>query len=360
MSPAPATQRHRPAPSAFVVEELDPLRSGDWDASLARFPEASVFHSSRWAAVLQDTYGFRPLYLRASSKGAPLALLPLMEAGGLLTGKRGVSLPFTDECPPLFSEQAALDELLEHAVSLGLSRRWKSLELRGGPAPAGSATPSTSFLGHRLSLSLPSEALFRSLPSATRRAVQKARKAGLSVESVNTLDGIREYYRLHCLTRQVHGVPPQSLGFFEALHSRLLAQGGGRVLLARLAGVPVAGAVFLNHGRSVVYKFGASDRRHLDSRPNNLVMWEAIRIHSELGFDSLDFGRTSRWNEGLRDFKMGWTPVERQVDYFRLKLPERVYTSAPDLASGLHTRLFRNLPIWLARLAGKLLYRHLA
>ncbi|HEY9509607.1 MAG TPA: methicillin resistance protein, partial [Verrucomicrobiae bacterium] len=83
------------------ILNVNPLAGNEWAESLARYPQSGVFHSIGWAAVLHDTYGFSPLYFLARQNGQIEAALPLMEVNSAFTGKRGISLPFTDACPAL-------------------------------------------------------------------------------------------------------------------------------------------------------------------------------------------------------------------------------------------------------------------
>jgi len=48
--------------------------------------------------VLRETYGHVPLYAARFAGGQLEGLLPLMEVSSPFTGRRGVSLPFTDFC----------------------------------------------------------------------------------------------------------------------------------------------------------------------------------------------------------------------------------------------------------------------
>ncbi len=115
-----------------TLKVVNPLDIPDWDELILAFPEGSVFHSSGWARVLQDTYGFKPLYACAFKGETLSACLPLMEVASFLTGKRGIGLPFTDFCAPLLNGTTPFRNLFDFAVNLGKDRRWKYLELRGG------------------------------------------------------------------------------------------------------------------------------------------------------------------------------------------------------------------------------------
>jgi hypothetical protein len=87
-------------------------------------------------------------------------------------------------------------------------------------------------------------------------------------------------------------------------------------------------------------------------------MWKAIQWHAHHGFESLDFGRTSLANEGLRKFKLGWGTRERTLDYFRYDLRASAFVTVRDESTGWHNRIFARLPVSLSRLAGALLYKH--
>src|SRR6202044_4760 len=88
-----------------AVQCVDPVGLTDWDASLAGQPQTSIFHGAAWAAVLKGTYGYKPKYFTIRQDGGLRSLLPLMEVDSWLSGRRGISLPFTDECEPLSADQ---------------------------------------------------------------------------------------------------------------------------------------------------------------------------------------------------------------------------------------------------------------
>src|SRR5687767_6880407 len=258
----------------------------------------TVFHSAEWMQVLQDTYGFEPVSVGAA--------LPLMEAKSIVGGKRGVSLPFTDHCPPLVNSREEFQEVWDRALEFGRKRNWKYLEVRGGKEWLPEAPASLRFYRHVLDLSGGDKAIFERFEGSVRRAVRKAEGAGVKVEQSDDLAGMRTYYRLHCGTRKKHGLPPQPWAFFLNIHKHLVSKGLGVLVLAKTGQIAVAGAVFFYRAKKAIYKFGASDEAGQEARANNLVMWEGIRWLVAQGCEQLDFGRTSVVNEGLRRFKAGW------------------------------------------------------
>jgi hypothetical protein len=344
------------------VQWINPLEASNWDARLTaqNHPARSFFHSSAWANVLTETYGYKPFYFVTTGPGFLHSLLPFMEIPSRLTGKRAIALPFTDNCDPLCAGKTGFKDLLCNAIELGKLRGWKYLEFRGGHKLFNGTPPSLSFYGHSLDLPMDENTLFGQLKSSTRRAIHKAEKSGVRVEISTEASTTDNFYSLHCQTRKRHGLPPQPRSFFKNIHKHIVAKDLGMVLLARWKKQPVAGAVFFHAGGSAVYKFGASDDAFQHLRGNNLVMWEAIRCFLRRGIKKLDFGRTSINNEGLRRFKLGWNAKEKNIGYFKFSLQQEKFVPAHDESSGWHNRVFNALPSFVSRTIGNLLYRHWA
>jgi CelD/BcsL family acetyltransferase involved in cellulose biosynthesis len=347
-----------PLLAAHVV--VDPAEYPEWDSLLAAHPQASIFHGAGWARVLRQTYGHTPVYL-CRFDGQQLAeLLPIMEVSSRWSGRRGVSLPFTDFCPALKAAGHDGRALYQAAMDTGRQRRWKYLECRSSSEGWTGASPSLSFYGHVIDLAAGVDGLFKRLDSAIRRGIRKAETAGLQVDFSNGSEPIHTFYALHCRTRRRHGLPPQPFRFFENIQRYVLDAGQGFVATARLRDQPLAAAVFFCHGRQVLYKFGASDHDFQQLRPNNLTMWAAIKHAASRGFTSLHLGRTSLANEGLRRFKLAFGASEETVRYCQYDFASKGFVAGVDRTEGWFNRVFAHLPLPLLRLAGQILYPHLS
>jgi hypothetical protein len=351
-----------------TLKVVNPLDIPYWNELVLAFPECSVFHSSGWARVLQDTYGVKPLYACVFQGETLSACLPLMEVASLLTGNRGVSLPFTDFCPPLLNGTTPFRDLFDFAIAFGKDRHWKYLELRGKPnepnepnelnKPNEPTKPYTTFSHHLLDLCPGVDTLYKNLRESTGRNIRKAEKEGVTIRFGNDLGGVKAYFRLHCLTRKRHGVPPQPWLFFENIYKNLISAGQGFVALAEYQGKKIAGGVYLTLGASALYKFGASDLSFQNLRANNLVMWRAVRHLAETGFRTLSFGRTEPENQGLIQFKSGWGAVEKRQDYFRYDFGTQNFITADGKGLTGYEKVFQKLPEPALKLMGKVLYRH--
>lgn len=338
---------------------VNPLERSNWDEQVATHPGATFFHGTAWPRVLHETYGHKPVYFCRFAGGQLRQVLPVMEVSSLLTGRRGVSLPFADFCSPLSWGAEDLSALYAFAMEHGRKRNWRYLEARGSFRQWPGATRSVGFFGHVLSLEGGEAALFAGLDGAVRRGIRKAEQSGVKVEFANSVEGIRTFYGLHCRTRKRHGLPPQPIEFFENIARHVLGNGHGFVAIARRERQPLAAAVFFHEGHSALYKFGASDHAFQQLRPNNLVMWEAIKRCAAGGFAELHFGRTSLYNDGLRHFKLGFGAMEEPIEYAKHDFRRKGFVSDVDRAEGLFNTFFRCMPEALLVQAGRLLYRHI-
>jgi lipid II:glycine glycyltransferase (peptidoglycan interpeptide bridge formation enzyme) len=232
------------------------------------------------------------------------------------------------------------------------------VEVRGAGSRAGS--PSQEFFGHALELSKDEEKIFAAFDPSVRRAIRKAEKSGVTVEISRSLEGVKEFYELHCLTRKKHGAPPQPFSFFANFHRNVIAHNLGFVVVARFEGRAIAASVFVHFGTKAIYKYGASDENLQKYRSANLAMWHGIQWYARAGFDRLDFGRTEKTNEGLRRFKLGWGAQEHSIEYFKYDLRAKRFVPGKGESSQTRERIVKRIPIPMARIIGSVLYRHVA
>jgi hypothetical protein len=173
---------------------VDPLVAADWDNWVTAQPRATVFHSAGWARVLRYTYGHRPFYFARYEGQQLTGVLPVMEVSSWLTGRRGVSLPFTDLCPALQSAGGEGENLYQSAMEVGRQRRWKYLECRGLDAAWVGSRPSLSFYGHKIDLGVGQEKLFQGLEGSLRRGVRKAEREGVKIDFDTGEQSMRTFF----------------------------------------------------------------------------------------------------------------------------------------------------------------------
>jgi CelD/BcsL family acetyltransferase involved in cellulose biosynthesis len=338
-----------------------PIDSPEWKQFVRSQAEALAYHDPEWSLMLGECYGFRPFAVGLFERGRILAGLPVVETRTLGRKRRWISLPFTDNCPPLAVSESAsrelaagLDRFRQHA---GVHRLDVHAQL-AGPSIFSRAVGFT----HTVDLTPGSASLFRAFDrSQVQRGIKRSRRDGVTIRRAeHESDLTKTYYDLHLHTRRRHGTPVQPRAFFELLWRMILEPGHGFLYLAYSGRIPVAGAVFLAGQETLTYKYNGSRPEFWRERPNHALIWHAMEWGCENGFRTFDFGLTHFPNHGLREFKRRWAAREEHLHRSVVAdtaLQGRSLDGLPERALGA---VIRNGPLWLCRGVGELLYKHAA
>lgn len=340
------------------MEITNPLQRPSWNDLVTASKDYSFFHSANWARVLHESYGYNPIYLTVTGNDRLRTLIPVMDVKSFLTGSRGVSLPFTDYCEPIAETADCVREGLKYLIDYGKSAGWKYIDFRGEKYFPHDVPTFSSYYAHVLTLS-EEERIISGFQEHNWRNIKTAYKKGVVAEVSTSLESVKDFYDLHCVTRKSHGVPPQPIHFFMKIHEHIILKNLGFVVLASSGGKYIAGGVFFHFGDQALFKYGASDHSYRSLCGNNLVIWEAIKVYAAKGYKSICFGRTDLNEEGLRQFKKAWGTEERIIKYFRYDLHKEEFVSNCPAKNETIRRILRKVPVPILRIAGTLFYRHI-
>lgn len=345
--------------SAIAVREVDPIGDPRWAALVAMHPRSSVFHTPEWIAALKRTYDFEPIVYTTSSEAAQMRDgIVLCEVASWLTGKRLVSLPFSDHCEPLFQEQSDYRALLS-AVRNKTAARMRYSELRPATVhvedEAGFYREAV-YCRHVIDLDQDLEVIHsRFHGSSIRRKLRRAERENVFLDEGRSESLLHEFYGLMLLTRRRHHLPPQPLAWFR----NLIALFGVRlnIRVARKDGAAIAAMITLRHKDTLTYKYGCSDARLHKIGAVPRLFWEAIQGAKSDGLKAFDLGRSAVSNEGLIQFKEHLGAIPHPLTYWRVN-----GRSDPRRSSAVVPSFLLNsvslLPDRLFRLTGKVLYPH--
>src|SRR3990170_7853482 len=99
--------------------ELLDIRDDEWSEFIQSQPTAVIFHHPAWANLISECYGYCSfVVVERNESGEITAGMPIIEISSPLTGRRWISLPFTDYFSPLSTNSAALESLTDHLVEL--------------------------------------------------------------------------------------------------------------------------------------------------------------------------------------------------------------------------------------------------
>jgi len=335
--------------------EIDPIRDRRWSDLVERCSASSVFQTPQWLEALRRTYGYGPVAFTDAAPGESLRNgLVFCRINSWVTGRRLVSLPFSDHCEPLVDSNATLASLLD-SLNATMHYERRSIELRyldTGFVPPGMIT-SAAFCLHAIDLRRELDVIFGDFhKSHVQRNIRKAERMGVTLEKGRSAALLAQFYDLHVITRQRLGAPIQPRIWFQNLADCL----GERLQIyaAMVNGTPVAAIMTTTHRNTLVYKYGCSDVAYRRYGANPFLFWRAIQDAKHEGIESFDLGRSDVDNEGLLAFKDHLGARRAALKYYRhAERPSRL-----RWATSLAERLYALVPTKIQTRVGGVLYKH--
>jgi CelD/BcsL family acetyltransferase involved in cellulose biosynthesis len=359
------TSRDGSGPSASVkaahVTTVDPRADERWQQLVSRVP-SDVFHSPAWMRVLADTYGFDlRSHLALDAEGTPVGGLPFCRISDLV-GDRLVTLPFSDYCDPIASDDETWKALTACHLTQG---RVAVIRCVHNLLPLADVrwTGVKQAKWHGLDLRPDLDQLWRGFHESTHRAIRKSQRHGVIVQPARTMDELRAFYDMHLAVRKhKYQMLAQPYGFFENIWHHFVERGAGFLLTARYQDQIIAGVLFLRWKDTLYYKFNASVLSTLEHRPNDQLIWEGIQRAKQSGCTALDFGLSDCDQDGLIRYKRKFATLEKTIFFLRHSPDARPRTDerpVRELLSAM-AQLFVDptVPDRVTEQAGERLYRY--
>ena len=354
---------HSPFSLPTHFYQLDPVTDPRWQEFVAGHPRSSVYHTHWWLKVLRQTYGFQPLAYTTTPPGHELRNgVVICQIRSWVTGRRLVSLPFSDHCDILADTDDEVERLVTRLLPVFVKQGWSYTELRPRttlvPVPRG-LKPNKHYCFHALDLSLDERALFSAFhKDCIQRKIKRADKEGLEYRVGRSAELLAMFYPMFVRMRQKHGIPPQPWAWFQNLVDTL-----GPAIQVRAAlhqGRPAASIITIGHRTTMIYKYGCSDPElnRLGAMP--WLFWKIIREAKSAGFGELDLGRSEWKYPGLITFKDRLGAKRTPVTYWRHPQPRGVTNALSDgRAKWITSAIFSHTPIPALEALGRWLYPHI-
>jgi len=344
----------------MTTYRIDPITDARWAEFVERNPSSSVFHSLPWLQAVKRTYGYEPAVLTTTPPSTPLTNgILFCQVKSWLTGRRLVSLPFSDHCEPLTAGTDALTEIARELKASTGAGKWKYVELRPVsemPLLSGAAT-SFSCMLHMLDISAPAADILRKThKTSIQQPIKRAEREGIEIERGSSEPLLKAFYDLMVKTRRRHQVPPQPIAWFRNLGETMGER--MKIRVARLKGEPIASILTLQHKNTLIYKYSASDNAFNNLGATPYLIWDSIVDGKASGCTAMDLGRSETDKPGLIDFKRRWGATAMQLNYLRWSgVPAG--DAARGRLSGLGKRVFGMMPDFVLQMTGRILYRHI-
>lgn len=341
--------------------KIDPLADRQWAEFVEKHPRASVFHTRGWLDALRRTYGYEPVVYTTTPPGIQLTNgVVLCRVYSRITGRRMVSLPFSDHCEPLVNHSEDLENLLCFLETDCRREGCNYVEMRPRTAyalPPAGMEPTQYFYFHTVDLNLELEAIFHRLhKDSTQRKIRRAEREGLIYEEGRSDALLEKFYRLLVRTRQRHRWPPQPRDWFCNLVDCLGEK--VKIRVASKDGHPIASILTLSFRDVLFFKYGCSDERFHNLGGVHLLLWNTIEEGKSNGARVFELGRSDSDNLGLVIFKEHWGAARSHLTYWRYQT-RSASTAIPRWGIKLARNLAAHIPDTLLIAAGKLIYRHI-
>ena len=335
-----------------IVDLADRREAARIDAFVEDAEEATPFHLTGWSRAVAAATGQRAHYLAAEGAGGGLiGVLPLTAMRSPLFGKALVSAGFAVDGGILGDGG---DPLAQAAWDLARRLGCPSVELRGGPAPAGWQTDATSYLGFVRDLAADDAAQLLAVPRKQRAEVRKSLEADLTVHVGTDSAALAEHYRVYAESVRNLGTPVFPARLFRAVADALPAD----VLTVRHRGRAEASVLSL-YFRGTVYPYWGGGTAAARALRANDRMYYALMNHARTrGCTRFDFGR-SKTGTGAAAFKKNWgfDPMPRLYATRNDGPARAVNPLNPKYA--LMVRTWRRLPLPVANTIGPWIARGL-
>jgi CelD/BcsL family acetyltransferase involved in cellulose biosynthesis len=292
-------------------------------ADRAGYHDRLIFHTEPWLRFVAESQRAEPVLATVTDGGTPVGHFT-----GLLTRRYGLRIlgsPMAGwttsyggfNLDPAVPRRQALEALMPFAFDeLGCAH----LEIRD----RGLTEADLAGLGLRWStaptavidLSPPEDALFGAMASACRRNIRKADRSDVVIEEVTDDPSFASdfYEQLRDVFAKQNLVPTYGVDRVRALIRHLGP--AGRVLLLRARdadGRCIATAVLPWYHRTMYFWGGASYREHQHLRPNEALIWHALRWAKARGVTEFDFvgGNAYKAKYGTTEVPVPWARRSR-------------------------------------------------
>lgn len=326
-----------------------------WDKFLAQTPHMP-YAGSPWLRIMQNTFGRQSQVLIAQDNHARiLGGLPLTFFSSKLFGRFAVSIPFINYggvCSPYLN---LAEPLLQEARKLLAAENLSHIEVR--TLHAGLNFPcSTKKASMILKLPQQDDQLEQALGAKVRAQYKRAEDYApeFQLGGVELLDS---FYQIFATNMRDLGTPVYPKNFFRNI--LLEPSLDAKIALVTMAGQAVSCGFLIGSGDLLEIPW-ASTLRQANHKNANMWLYRNILRHAiNAGFTYFDFGRSTK-EAGTYKFKKQWGAEPIQHHWYYL-LPEGA--ASPELNPDnpklrLLIAAWKLLPVWVSRILGPLIIRH--
>lgn len=336
----------------FEIKKLNKKKYEVWDKFVKNHKLGTIYHTTAWKKVLEETYGYKPeYYYIQNSEGDIVGIFPAFFVKHLF-GKAIISLPYSPYGGPLILDSSleAFEEIVNKWKEIADEGKMKFIEIKSIPEYKLKFLNRFSEVqkGFNFYLKIENkkfEEIWKyKFNKKFRNATRKAIKLGLKVEENDDLDIL---YDLYLTTMKRLGSPPHPKKLFWNIKNFL--KENVRFTVCYLKDTPIASMMIFLFNKTIYISGNDSDSKYWGMNPNNLLYTETIKYGIENKYKIIDFGRT-RPNSTNFNFKkkMGGDVVEMKS----LVYPKQKASNVNPYRFMWASKIFKKIPKTLLKKIG--------
>ena len=349
---------------------INPITDMRWDSFINNQDHATIFHTSAWAKVLQDRYQTPPTYwILENENGGIVAAAPFFIIDSFITGKKLLCLPGSEYCFPLVNKGVDITNLINSVKNEVSQSGISYLEIRGwedfsSPERMG-LKKYGYFLNHKLELDSDPEKIKERFIGRKykhmRNRINRVEKSSFNLKEAQDEKDLKKFYHLYTHHRKRLGLLPEPYKYFKSIFDNIILHGYGFIYLAEKNDRLIAGDINFSFGNILLAKFGASDKKYLQTKVGDFLTWNAIKRACFEGRKYYDLGRTHPENQGLVRFKRGWSSIEKIQSYYYYPEKHKMsLVSTKNYIYRTYNIINKVMPDFCAKIAGSILSKHIA
>lgn len=293
----------------MTIRAIQVTDRSQWDTGLATLPLAHILQTWDWGDF-KSRWGWQPTrllfeeggrvlaaaqILRRRLPGTPLSVIYIPKGPALDYGDTSLLVHVLRILEQQSRWQRSLFVKIDPDVWLGFGSKDSALFPEAAAVLAilaqrgwRQSAEQIQFKNTVLVDLTPSEQdLLARMKAKTRYNIRLAMRRGVQVRPGDETD-LKAFYSLYNETARRDNFLIRPPAYYLDVWSQFLRAGRAHLLLAKMAGAPIAGLILFQFGQTAWYLYGASSNQHRNLMPNHLLQWEAIRLAKRLGCTRYD------------------------------------------------------------------------
>ncbi|KYK23663.1 hypothetical protein AYK24_07220 [Thermoplasmatales archaeon SG8-52-4] len=333
------------------VEYYSDKNKNNYSTFLLNNFESNIFHTIQWKEIIESHYNFKSYYFISRDNNRNIrGILPSFYLKNMY-GKRLDSIPLSIYGGAL-GEDKFVEPLVKKIFELNQELQCNYIIIKQYPIrfshlfkKAGMKKIVNRYT-QVVKLKKP-DVLWREISKSNRNSIKKAIKYDVRIERIVDEEDLSRFHELELITHKRLGIGTPSLNFFKTIWKKLHLTGNVEVFVAKYKNNIIASSLIFPYNKKVIYGYANSENKHLNLRPNNLLLWKIIEWSYKKGYSLLDLGSTSYEWKGVFFFKSSFNTLN--IPYAHYYFPINT-TLIEDTALGkIEKIIIKKLPIFMTR-----------